>query len=302
MKKKMLILTALLAIAAITYATHSIEMLGITTAMAYTLVSVTKPSKGVGAPGKKKDRIVIFSWDDVSTYNRVADQALVDGNIVMKAGKYMVEIYGSLNTISPSYSTEGDPDARGLLHALAFTHPGEEQEIMDFIQNHMNENLGVIVQKCGTRKNKQYGSPCAPLQIVPTGVDDDSQLGQQISLEAVTRTDFLPATYEGTITLPSPLATIAADDTTPSVSTGSGQYQLQDNTIATAITTLDDAVHDGVYTLLGSGGSNPSSIASGGDFALKDGATWNAITGSQITFKAFKSGANAFTFVELSRS
>jgi len=274
----------------------------VTTALAYALVSVGHPGPGAGTPGDKNDRIIIFRWDDVANYNRVQDQALVDGNITMKPGKYMIEIYGSINTISPGYSAEGDPDAMGIIHALNFSHPGDAQEVMDFLQNNFNLNLGAIVRKCGSNTSKVYGTPCHPLQIAPTGVDDENKVGQEIALTGINRTRFWPATYEGTFTLETVTGTFTADDVTPSVANGTGRYALVDNTAPTEITGLDDAVHNGVYTLIGSGGSNAATIPTGNSFILKDGVTWTAITGSEITFKAIKSGASDYTFIELSRS
>mgnify|MGYP006289151795 FL=1 len=268
----------------------------------YTMVSVVKPKPGAGTPGNKKDRIVIFDWDDVLTFNRVPGEAAVDGNLVMKAGKYQIEIYATLSSISPSYSTEGDPDAMGIIHALAFNHPGASKEIKDFLQNHLNKNLGAIVQKCGSNEMTVYGSPCHPLQLNPTGVEDENQVAQQITLTGINRTEYWPADYTGTLTLASATGTFAQDDATPSVANGHGQYQTVDNTTPTEITSLDDAVDKGVYTLLGSGGSEPSTIPSGNDFILRNGTTWTALAGSQITFKAIKTGASSFQFVEQSRS
>ena len=305
MKKQLIYLASFcLALVALTlFAPAELYGLGtVTTAMAYALVSVGQPGPGAGTPGDKNDRIIIFRWDDIQNYSRVENQALIDGNITMKSGKYMIEIYGSLNTISPSYSSEGDPDAMGIIHGLSFSHPGDDQAIADFLQNNFNLNLGAIVRKCGSTKSKVYGSPCHPLQIAPTGVDDENKVAQEIVMTGINRTRFWPATYEGTFTLETVTGTFTADDVTPSVANGTGRYALVDNTAATEITTLDDAMHNGIYTLIGSGGSNAATIPTGNDFILKDGTTYTAIAGSEITFKAIKSGASAYTFVELSRS
>lgn len=301
MKNKFLFLLGLsiALLSAYFYLDPGFAGIGLLSAMTYIPISVIK--KQNATPGNKRDRIVVFDWDDVASFARVDGQALIDGNIVMKSGKYMIEVYGTVSTITPSYSTEGDPDARGLLHAMAFNHPGEHDDVMDFIQNHLNKNLGVIVQKCDSNLKRVYGSPCAPLQLVPTGVDDENMNAQQLEFEASARTRYVPPRYEGTLTLSEVTGTFTADDATPSVAAGVGQYQTTDNASANAFTTLDDAQDGGIYTLLGSGGSNPSTI-SGGDFLLKNGTAWTALAGSQITFKAFKDGASSFKFIETHRS
>ena len=59
----------------------------------------------------------------------------------------------------------------------------------------------------------------------------------------------------------------AADDTSPSVS-GHTTFVTNANTTATAITTLDDAVSNTVYTVNGAGSTNASTIANSGNFVL----------------------------------
>jgi hypothetical protein len=56
-----------------------------------------------------------------------------------------------------------------------------------------------------------------------------------------------------------------------------------------------------VFTLLGSGGSYPSTIPTGNDFILASGTTWTALANAHITFKAFKDGGATYKFIEQSR-
>ena len=64
----------------------------------------------------------------------------------------------------------------------------------------------------------------------------------------------------------------AADDTTPSVD-GANVFVVGENTKATAITALDDAVVGEVYTIYGSGSTNASTIANSGNFVLTAAVT-----------------------------
>ena len=270
--------------------------------MAYVAVSVARPGGNAGAGADKRDFLAIFDWDEVQNLpSRDANGVVIPGTIQMKPGKYMIKIYTTPTSVSATNTTEGEVDAKSFMHGVVANHPGSKKEIREFIQNWTNRNVGVIVSKCSDGSQDLYGTPCAPLQLNNTGTDDNEQNTQEMNFEATVRSKFVPAIYEGTLTLEEPLATVAADVTDPSVALGSGQYQLSNNTVATAITTLEDAEDGEVYTLLGSGGSEPSTI-SGGDFLLKNGTAWEALAGSQITFRAFKDGASSFKFIELSRS
>ncbi len=98
------------------------------------------------------------------------------------------------------------------------------------------------------------------------------------------------------------MSTPSADATSVNVSTGEGRYQLTTGSAsAVNITTLTNAVVGGKYTLLGSGGTYPSTIDSGDDFILANGTTWTAISGAEITFEAIKDGASTWKFIERSR-
>jgi hypothetical protein len=267
----------------------------------YIPINVVKPAKDAGV-SNNTDKITIFDWNDVvSGYQRDAKGVVIPGSLVLKSGAYMIQYYSTRTKTSPSMANEGDADSVSFKHNVDTMHPGDSKDILELIQNWTNANAGVIVEKCSGGSTRLYGDPCHPLQLKATGQDDGLR-GQQLLWEGVGTISKVPAIYEGNLTLESPLAIVAADDTTPSVALGAGQYQLSENTAATEVSTLDDAEHEEIYSLLGSGGANTSSITSAGDFALKDGITWNANAGSQITFKAFKTGANSFVFIELSRA
>lgn len=299
-----LILFAPEALAAIPAVLMSPEA-GISYSLAYIPISVFKASGNPGVPGNKGDLLTIFDFDEVvkSSLTRDANGVLIPQNIVMKPGKFMWQVYGTVNTIAPSFTGEGDPDAVGVIQAIEFSHPGQKREIKEFAQNNMNKSLGVILQTCDGSGMEVYGTPCATLQMIPTGTNNDSKKDVMFVFTSRQRSSLVPADYEGTLTLPAVLATIAADEDAPDVANGSGEYQLTDNTVATEITTLTNAVNGLPYTFLGSGGAEPATITSGGgDFILANGTTWTGDAGSSLTVKAFKDGAATFKFIEISRS
>lgn len=139
--------------------------------------------------------------------------------------------------------------------------------------------------------------------MTPSRLNDDAKKAVRFVVAGKTRSKFVPAEYEGTLTLEDVKATVAQDSATVDVSNGSGEYQLTDGSAAPiTITDLTNAVHRGVYTLLGSGGTYPSEVDVDATFILKDGTNWTATSGSSITLKAFKAGASDIVFFEISRS
>jgi hypothetical protein len=268
----------------------------------YVALSVFKPGENAGLGQDHKDEIIIFDWADVvSGYTRTADGITITGPLVFKAGAYMIKVYGTLHTIGTSADTEGDPDNKGIKQGVKFSHPGNKAEIRAFRWNWLNKNIGIIDRKCSSDGKDLYGSPCNPLQLNFKSKNDKDGNNAEMEFMSVGRGPDV-AIYEGTLTLETVAGTVAADATTVNLASGEGQYQLTDGSASAAtLTTGSNAVDGMVFTLLGSGGSFPSEI-SGTDFLLRNGTAWTALAGSQITFKAFKSGSSSWKFIEQSRS
>lgn len=272
--------------------------------MSYVKVSVSKPGTNMGVGGNKKDKITLFDFDDVLTFPaRDSKGILINDNIIFKPGAYSITLYVTQNTIKSNPKTEGDPDNKGIIQTLTFDHPGDEKEILEFRANWMNRNIGAIIERCSDGRKTLYGNPCAPLQMQFDHTDDKDKNATTFTLASAQKGPD-QAIYNGTVTLESVTGTVAADATTIDLANGPGQYQLTDGTAsAAAITDCANATDRMLFTLLGSGGSNPSTIAAAATaFLLRNGATWTAIAGAQITFQAVKDGASSYKFVEISRA
>lgn len=269
--------------------------------MTYAKKSVVKPDSNAGNGQNHKDKIVIFDWDDVeSGFTRDAAGIRLTGNLVMKSGAYMVEVYGTLSTIDGGGKSEGDPDFKGIKQTVKFSHPGSSVDLREFRSNWLNKNIGIIDRKCSGDGKDLYGSPCNPLQLQFDASNNKDANKSDFVFESVGRGPDI-GYYEGTISLETAVD-VASDATSVALEAGE-QYQLTDGSAAAVvITTASNATHGKVFTLLGSGGTYPSTITSANDFLLKDGTTWTALAGAQITFKTFKSGSSAYKFIEQSRS
>lgn len=270
--------------------------------MSYTKVNVTKPT-GIspGKGGDKKDKVTLIDLDDLQTEaSRDANGIVISGSHVFKENCYGIQLYMTPGTFEGKSTSEGDFDSEGFNQEVKFDHPGSKQEILEFRQNWINKNILVIIERCSTGEKEQYGGSCAPLRMKVEGQDTKEMNKSTFTFSSSNKGPDI-AKYEGTVTLPSVTDTVDADATSIDLTNGGGEYQLTDNAAATVITTCTNAVDGMIFTLLGSGGSNPATIESGNDFLLSSGTTWTGNANSKITFKAFKDGAATWKFYELSR-
>ena len=271
-------------------------------------MSIVHPKIGnikSGAPQGKDTEIIIFRWDEMASKpTRDSKGVVMEGTFVPKAGKYSNQTYATSSSISLPRGIEGDEDKTAYTQVPEFSHPGSPLEIEELQYDIMNKPLGLAVKVGGCDGEepyyKVYGTCCNPLRLIVEGTDSNEGVMDIMRFEMSRPSKVPPGRYYGTFPLAT-ATTVAADATVVDVSNGDGEYQLTDNAAATEITDLTNASHGGVYTLLGSGGSNPATVADGGNFLLLDGADWQGIAGSRLTLKAFDNGAS-IKFIELSRA
>jgi len=267
-------------------------------------VNLLKPGGNVGAGANVKDKIILFDFDDVVTFpDRDANGVIITDNIVFKENAYMIEVYGTVNTIKTGSSTEGDIDAEGFIHTLDFDHPGNSTEVREFKTGWLGRNIGAIVQYCGSSAKSVFGLPCCPLRMQAKWEGNKDKNATTITLKMANKSQYEVGDYRGTLTLDSVMGIIPASETEPEVAAGEGRYQLTTGVAASVLLAdLTSAADGKTYTLLGSGGAHPPVIQNGGSFLLHNGLDWHAIANSQITMKAFACINGDLLFIEVSRS
>lgn len=72
--------------------------------------------------------------------------AVLTGELVMKAGKRMFEMYITDDTGEFNIEPVGEVDGKSFVEHLVFFHPGLQKKILGFINAAKNENLVFIVQ------------------------------------------------------------------------------------------------------------------------------------------------------------
>ena len=72
--------------------------------------------------------------------------AVLTGDLVMKAGKRMWELYITDDTGEFKIDSVGEVDGKSFVEHLTFFHPGLQKKILGFINAAHNENLVFIVE------------------------------------------------------------------------------------------------------------------------------------------------------------
>lgn len=278
--------------------------------MTYIKTNVTKPARrNAGTRESKDPNVIIVQTEGVLNYApRDGNEVKYIGNHVFKSGEYAIKVYATAASIKQTKTLEGDEDAVGVMQGVEFAHPGDELEINEFIMGHMNTPViaFILTDACGSGSPfyKQYGTKCAPLSLKIEGQNDNEATNNLMKFEPSAKSQFLPGFYYGTLTFDTVKDTVAQDATTVDVTNGPGEYQLTDGSaVAVALTDILNGTHGDAITLLGSGGTYPSTIAaSEAKFEMKEGADWTALAGSAITFKAYKNGATASDIIWLEQS
>ena len=271
----------------------------------YIAKSVAKPA-GIspGSASPKKPNVTIFDFDDVA-YMPPRDEngIVVTENIIMKPGKSMHQVYMTRSKTSAPYESDGEEDSMNIKQSFEGQHPGNKKEIREFIQNWLGRNVGIIHETCDGSKD-MVGTLCAPLQLKPSGQDNNDGRFHMLKFEAFATSQLLPAIYEGALTLSATPIINAAIQVqlfkaypvvSPSVETVGIAIQFQDG-----LTLL----HNDTVTIVGLGGLSPNFIEEGetGDVTviLKESSNWVSLAGAFIGFKYFKSGTVTY-LIEQSR-
>lgn len=271
----------------------------------YIATSVAKPA-GIspGSASPKKPNVTIFDFDDVAYMPpRDANGIVVVENIIMKQGKTMHQVYMTRSKTSAPYESDGEEDSINIKQSFEGQHPGNKKEIREFIQNWLGRNVGIIHETCDGQKD-MVGTLCAPLQLKPSGQDNNDGLFHMLKFEAFATSALLPAIYQGALTLTATPVTFAAD----SVAFTGGNTVVATTVVATGVAIqfadVTELAHNDTVTVLGLGGASPNFIEEGvaGDVTviLKESSDWMALNNAFITFRYFKSGTVNY-LIELSR-
>ena len=93
---------------------------------------------------------------------------------------------------------------------MKFEHPGNSDDIEDFIEYYSNKNLGVFVKDCNGKRARSIGDPCQPLSMKVETTESKDGTKVTITLQQDVRDEFRILRYTGELpevigTIPTPV-------------------------------------------------------------------------------------------------
>ncbi|MDD5509024.1 MAG: hypothetical protein PHD25_12000 [Bacteroidales bacterium] len=249
-----------------------------------------------------KARLWIISEDQYdSTQAFPSRSGRERGNIPLKAGEYWHYINSVIDSPEPKFNAEEGEIASLITNELSFIVGGMEDDVLNLLETGIGQGFYVVWEICSTGEKFLGGNGCKPLKLSSfTGGATKDNTSSTITFK--NQCGEIWSKYIGNTPTEDP-DTVAADATTITM-TDNSRYQLTDGTAAaaeiTSFTSVTDADIGRVMTILGSGGSHPSTIGTtANDFLVIGGVEWEALANSQISFKVFKDGAASYKFFEI---
>lgn len=231
--------------------------------------------------GGSWNKVMICSAEDILTFpdRDAANKALMSDDIVFKTGKGWNILYLTKDKMKLNEKGSGKRDNDAMTSTFTAKYPGIGETIRQFVSEHGSDEFYLLIYKCDSPYPILLGRKCNPAFMdveydSGEGVDDDNDN----LLTFVSKGPYYSAIYKGAQTAGQTV--IAADDATPDVSVGT-QFITSANTVATAITDLDNPVVGSTITILGGSDADSSTIADGGNFSLTAAMTLSL--GSFIT-------------------
>ena len=106
----------------------------------------------------------------------LVENAVLTGDIVMKTGKNLFELYFTDDTGEFSIETIGETDGKSFLEKLSLFHPGLQTSLLGFINTVKNDNLILIVED---EEGQHYLMGDSARPAVFTGSPDGGGTGKE---------------------------------------------------------------------------------------------------------------------------
>lgn len=257
---------------------------------------VTK--KGSGAAAPKDPNVIIIATKDILTWPaRDPKKVKMLGNFGLTANPKIAVVYMTASKTKAPYESEGDEDSQTIKQSFEGEHPGDELEINEFIADWLNEPCIIIHGSCQDPFRKVVGTKCAPVQIKPSGQNDNDARKHMMKFEQYAKSEWLPGHFTGAVPTTDPFAVPVVTAVTVNEANGN-LYQLPELATTAAITFAAIGLAPGsIVTLIGGGGSDPATLTSGvtdKKAILIGGTTWVGLKGAVIHLEVFNNGGLTF--------
>jgi hypothetical protein len=163
--------------------------------------NILQKIRGSGS-SPSRNRFAYIAWlNDIVKFPKADYRGVVlMDDIEMKENTGMMQIYLTSSSQEYSYETIGDPDSKIFKVKFTGTHPGTEQEALEFVQNFMEEPFIVLIPSCETGV-KVLGNPDAPMVFTSShksGKDGDKFI---FNFEQEIGSEIVYQLYTGVLTL-----------------------------------------------------------------------------------------------------
>ncbi|MAR57244.1 MAG: hypothetical protein CMM93_08685 [Rickettsiales bacterium] len=257
--------------------------------------NIKSKGAGAGAASANRPNVTFVRAEDVLVFpTRDAKGVKLVGDFVLKSGAKMFTIYLTPSKQVKNYTSEGDEDMETIKQKFEGWHPGDDLDINEFVQNNLGVGYFIIADNCTDGFKRAYGTPCAPMKLNAEQTDDSSGRGVKMTFEQIVGSKYVPAFYEGNLSLAAPADTDVSVD---ALQATGNSYKVEDldTTAAIDINSID-IEHGEQITLIGSGGADPATLSAGAHtdavVHLKDGTQWTALEDATITLEVFEDGTN----------
>ena len=250
-----------------------------------------------------KYRLWLANMRDVDINNfPKAVAATISTNVLLPGAIYHY-LDARVDTINPN-TVPGEAPLNGVI-TLSPIIDGISKKSLSWVYGNVGEDLISIWERCSDGQKFIAGDPCSGgLRFAYTSIgrQEDGTAGIATTLTGGQCPEPFWF-YDGPIPVAAP-DVVPADATTFALSDNS-QYQLTENTQATAlanITNVTDADVGRIIEITGAGSANATTIASSSTFILSNGVDFSASAGNKISFQITKTGASSYAFFEVYRS
>lgn len=173
-----------------------------------TLLDIQKPAGNAGAGGGLHNEIIAFLEDDVQTWPaRSSDKVTIEGNFVMKSGKYMRVLYSTPETLEPIIKKlKGENlDISAFEVGVKYFFPGLGDKILQFMAEHGSSKLHLILRNCAGDTVYYLGEKCNPLHMDDAEGKWGAKVvdGKGITFTLLGQQSLPPAIYKGDLSLSS---------------------------------------------------------------------------------------------------
>ena len=248
------------------------------------LGGISTQSKSGG--GFTSVRFAPKSYLDVIPLPDADNPELTSNDFVFKTGKDWIPIFvDDYETDAPEAQGEGRY-ANSYISTCNFHVPGDNNNIRKAINEGVfNEEGYLLIDNCKDIDTTLFGKGkcCAGKFKISYETGKKSSEKKGWNFIYTVEQEGVNTKYKGVGAM-NVEYTVAVDDATPDVSKGTATYILPENTEATAITALDNAVQGSLITLKWASTTNHSTIANGATFQLS--AAFAPATGAILVLQA----------------